>query len=63
MPRYNYALTLAYEVVSDNPDMPTYEECLAALKQRLQQILDDPEEGREALLSEAPFDIYEVEDA
>jgi hypothetical protein len=63
MPRYNHALTVAYQVETDEPEIPTLEECIEALIERLSELLGDETEAREALLSEFPFDTYEVDDA
>lgn len=58
---YNHALTVAYEVVTPHDaDSLTFEECLQALKDRVQQIEDDHDE--EALLAELPFDTYETDE-
>jgi hypothetical protein len=56
--KYNHGVTLAYEVISDNPDEPTLAEALAALRQRIEGLIADPEEAEEALLSELPFDTF-----
>lgn len=61
MTRYNHALTVAYEVESDNPEMPTLKEAWNALQKRMVQLEADPRERREALMVEIPFDTYEVE--
>lgn len=61
MPKYNHAITLAIAVVSDDPEMPTLEEAMAALRERVADLEADPGEAAEALLSEVPFDTYEME--
>lgn len=58
--KYNHALTVAYEAISSDPDMPTLDEALAGLKKRVAELEADRQEAREALLSEMPFDTYEV---
>ena len=58
--RYNHAFDLAFEVVTDDPNGGTFEERLAALKRRVQQIESDPVEARGALMDQAPFDTFEV---
>jgi len=59
---YNHALTIAFEVLSSDPKMPTVEEALAGLKARVAALEADPREAEEALLSEVPFDTYVVEE-
>ena len=56
--KYNHGMTLAYEVISDNPDEPTLAEALAALRQRIEGLIANPVEAEEALLSELPFDTF-----
>lgn len=63
MKHYNHALTLAFEVVSTNPSGPSIEEAMPALLRRVADLLLDRQEAKEALLSEAPFDTYEMEEA
>jgi hypothetical protein len=55
-------MTIAFEVESDDPEMPSFEEAWAGFEKRYLDLKADPEEADEALLSEYPFDTYEVED-
>lgn len=59
MKKFNHALTIAYEVESDDEKMPTYEEALSGLLKRVANLLADRNEAEEALLSEYPFDTYD----
>ncbi len=58
--RYSHMFDIAFEVVTDDPNGGTFEERLAALKRRVQQIESDPVEARGALMDQAPFDTFEV---
>lgn len=58
--RYNHAFDIAFAVVTDDPNGGTFEERLAALKRRVQQLESDPVEARGALMDQAPFDTFEV---
>jgi hypothetical protein len=60
--KYNHALTLAYQVISDNPEMPSLDEAWHALQARMASLAADVDERREALLSEVPFDTFEIAD-
>lgn len=62
MKRYNHAMTIAYEVISTDPSMPSLEEQLDALRKRVHQLETDPEEAQDALRGELPFDTYEMEE-
>ena len=62
--KYNHALTVAYEVISDDPHMPSLNEALLALQQRVRTIAKDTiEEQEEALMGDIPFDTYAYEEA
>ena len=56
--KYNHAMTVAYAVISDNPDEPTATETLEALRLRLKELIANPKEAEEALLGEWPFDTF-----
>ena len=56
--KYNHGMTLAYEVISDKRDEPTLAEALAALRQRIEGLIANPEEAEEALLGELQFDTF-----
>jgi hypothetical protein len=56
--KYNHAMTVAYAVISDNPDEPTATEALEALRLRLKELIANPKEAEEALLGEWPFDTF-----
>lgn len=60
--RYNHAFTIAYEVVTDDPTGASVEERLAGLMTRLATLLADRRELEDAVMCEAPFDTYEMED-
>ena len=62
MTRYNHAMTLAYIVISEDEEMPTLDEAWAALQERMVELENDLGEREEALLSEYPWDSYEMED-
>ncbi len=59
-PRYSHMFDIAFEVVTDDPNGGTFEERLAALKRRVQQIESDALEARIALMDQAPSDTFEV---
>ena len=61
MIKYNHALTVAFEVISDDEDAPTLEEALEALRRRLVQLSTNAAEAEEALLGDLPFDTFEFE--
>lgn len=61
MTKYNHALTVAYDVISDYEDAPTLEEALEALRRRLVQLSTDAAEAEAALLGDPPFDTFEFE--
>ena len=58
--RYNHAMTIAFEVISTDPEMPTLEEAWAALQERMTLLENDLGERNEALMGELPFDTYEM---
>jgi len=62
MTKYNHAMSLNYIVISDDAEMPTLEEAWDGLQNRMAELEDDLAEREEALLSEYPWDTYEVED-
>jgi hypothetical protein len=62
MPRYNHAFTIAFEVITDDPDGGTLEERLAGLKARMRTLETDPDEAAGALMCEGPYDTFEIED-
>ena len=62
MPKYNHALTIAYEVITEDPDGGTFEERMAGLRKRIERIEADPVEARGAVMNEAPYDTFEMED-
>jgi hypothetical protein len=57
---YNHAITLAIEVVSFDPRIPSLDEAMAALRVRVAQLEGDLDEAFEALLGELPFDTFET---
>jgi len=57
--KYNHAIDVAFEVISDNSEMPTPEECIAGMEKRLQYLKDNPDDAKEAFGS---FDVHEEED-
>ena len=59
--RYNHMIAVAFEVISDDPDMPTVAEALDGLRARADQLTANPEEAEEALLGVPPLDTYEFE--
>lgn len=61
MPRYNHAVTVAFEVISDHPtgDDITPDMLREALKARIDN-LDAEDTWEEACL--APYDTYEMEE-
>jgi hypothetical protein len=61
MTKYNHALTVAFEVISDDEDAPTVEEALEALRRRLVQLNTNAAEAEAALLGDPPFDTFEFE--
>ena len=56
MTKYNHALTVAFEVISDDKDAPTLEEALEGLCRRLVQLSTDAAEAHETLTCDLPFD-------
>ena len=60
MTRYSHALTVAFEVESSDPRMPTLEEALEALRRRYLTLATNPHEAEDALMGELPFDTYEI---
>ena len=62
MPKYNHAMSIAYVVISDDPEMPTLDEAWEGLQKRVADLEDDLGEREEALLSEYPWNTYELED-
>ena len=61
--KYSHAMTLAFEVVSSDPTMPSRDEVLGGLMARLADLLRDPSEVDEALLGELPFDTHEIDES
>lgn len=57
MPKYNHAFTVAFEVVSEDPEGATVAQIRAGLKRFLSFPDDDIMEN-----ANAPFDTYEVPD-
>jgi hypothetical protein len=60
--RYNHAVTIAFECMSDNPDGPSDAEYRAGLLKRIEQI-DAYRDGWAQVNVDAPFDTYEIEEA
>lgn len=58
---YNHAFTIAFEVVTTDPDGGTLEERLRGLRRRVASIENNRDEAKGALMGEAPFDTYEME--
>ena len=58
MVRFNHAIDVAFEVVSKEEEMPTVDECLAAMEKRLNYLKENKEEAQEAFGS---FDMHEEE--
>lgn len=61
MPKYNHALTIAFEAIGSHPHEVTDEEFRAGLLKRVQD-LERTNDWKHVNV-EAPFDTYEVEDA
>lgn len=59
MPKYNHAMTIAFEAWSDNPEGPTDKEYRQGLIDRIASI--DASNAWSQVNIDAPFDTYEVE--
>ena len=62
MTKYNHGMTIAFEVISKEPHMPTEDEIMEALRMRVKQLENDKNERYDALMGELPFDTYEVDE-
>jgi hypothetical protein len=59
MKKYNHAVSVAFEVNSNDDEMPTVEECLEAMETRLKYLKENKDEAKEAFDS---YDVYENEE-
>lgn len=59
MTKYNHAFTIAFEVITHDPNGGTLEERMAGLLKRVAIFLTDKHEAVGALMNEAPYDTYE----
>lgn len=57
--KYNHAIDVAFEVISEEPNEPTLEEMLDGMQKRLKYLRENPEEAAEAF---GVWDTYKVVD-
>jgi hypothetical protein len=57
---YSHAFTIAFEVLSDDPEEPTLNEWMAGLRHRVRIIESSPIEAEAAFRGDGPYDSYKI---